>query len=278
MILISIIVPTFNAQATLARCLDSAIGQTLPEKEIIVVDGGSTDGTLETIRHFSGDLAGWSSELDGGIYDAANKGLKRAQGEWIYFLGADDLFFDNTVLDRMAPILRGSYPNVRVVYGRVAMLGRNDEVLAVLGAPWPESRKRLASYMSLPHQGIFHHRSLFQEHGEFDRTYRTGGDYEFLLRELVHRDAIFAGEVKVATCRTGGQSGRASHHIKLLREWRRAQRQHGFRFPSIRWLVALLGAFLQKFLYFVLGQSTGARLFDFVRWIFGKPPYWSRIG
>ena len=278
MILISIIVPTFNAQETLARCLDSAIGQTLPEKEIIVVDGGSTDGTVEIIRHFSANLAAWSSERDGGIYDAANKGLRRAQGEWIYFLGADDLFFDTTVLDKMASILRGSYPTVRVVYGRVAMLGKDDEVLAVLGSPWLESRKRLISYMSLPHQGIFHRRSLFQEHGEFDPTYRTGGDYEFLLRELVHRDAIFAGEVIVATCRTGGQSGRAQDHIMLLREWRRAQRQHGFRIPSIRWLVALLGAFLQRILYLLLGQKAGARLFDFVRGIFGKPPYWSRIG
>jgi glycosyltransferase involved in cell wall biosynthesis len=277
MTLISIIVPTFNAQETLARCLDSAIAQTLPEKEIIVVDGGSTDGTLEIIRQFSTHLADWSSERDGGIYDAANKGLRRAQGEWIYFLGADDLFFDDTVLDQMAPILRGSNPNVRVVYGRVAMLGRNDEVLAVLGAPWPESRKRLDSYMSLPHQGIFHHRSLFQEHGEFDPTYRTGGDYEFLLRELLHREALFAGGVTVATCRTGGRSSRASDHIRLLREWRRAQKQHGVRMPPLRWLVAFGGACLQRLLYFLLGQKAGAGLFDFVRGLVGKPPYWSRI-
>ena len=276
--LISVVIPSFNAGATLGACLESVSRQTLQDREIIVIDGGSSDESVQIIRDFSPHLAGWSSEPDRGIYDAANKGLRRARGDWIYFLGADDLIFEDTTLERMAPHLLNALPAIRVVYGRVAMLAKDGEILAMLGAPWPESRKRLASYMSLPHQGIFHHRSLFQEHGEFDRTYRTGGDYEFLLRELVHRDAIFAGEVKVATCRTGGQSGHAPDHIKLLREWRRAQRQHGFRFPSIRWLVALLGAFLQKFLYFLLGQRTGARLFDFVRGIFGKPPYWSRTG
>lgn len=275
--LVSIVIPAFNAGATLKACLESVLRQSLQDKEIIVIDGGSTDETAEIIRDFSTHLAGWSSEPDRGIYDAANKGLRRARGDWVYFLGADDLLSDDTTLERMALYLCNALPAVRVVYGRVAMLGKDDEILAILGSPWPESRKRLVSYMSLPHQGIFHHRSLFQEHGEFDPSYRTGGDYEFLLRELVHRDALFAGEVTVAACRTGGQSGRAPDHIKVLCEWRRAQRQHGFRFPSIRWLVAFLGACLQKVLYLLLGQRAGARLFDFVRGTLGKPPYWSRI-
>jgi glycosyltransferase involved in cell wall biosynthesis len=275
--LVSIIVPTFNAGATLKACLESVLCQTLQDIEIIVIDGGSADATVEIIRDFSSRLATWLSEPDHGIYDAANKGLRRAQGEWIYFLGADDLLSDNTVLERMAPYLRSGLTRSRVVYGRVAMIGKDEEVLTVLGAPWPETRKRLTSYMSLPHQGIFHHRSLFQEHGEFDPTYRTGGDYEFLLRELAHRDALFVSEVTVATCRTGGRSSRAPDYIGLVREWRRAQRQHGFRFPSVRWLVALSSAFLQNFLYLLLGQKTGAQMFDFFRRIFGKRRYWSRI-
>ena len=275
--LISIIVPTYNARPTMQDCLESAFRQTLPDREIIVIDGGSTDGTMDVVREFSPSLAAWSSEPDNGIYDAANKGVRRARGDWLYFLGADDVFFDDSVLERMAPLLRNASANIRVVYGRVAMLGKHGEVLAVLGEPWPESRKRLLSYMCLPHQGTFHHRALFREHGEFDPTYRAGGDYEFLLRELMHRDAVFAGEITIAACRTGGQSGRPSTHINLLCEWRRAQRAHGLGIPTVRWSIALWGAFLQKSLYFILGQKTGARLFDFVRGIFGKPPYWSRI-
>ena len=265
--LVSIIIPSFNARSTIQDCIESALRQTLPDREIIVVDGGSTDGTMDVVRGFAPGLVAWSSEPDNGIYDAANKGVRRARGDWVYFLGADDVFSDDTVLERMADLLQGTPENIRVIYGRVAMLG----------GPWPETRKRLVSYMSLPHQGIFHRRTLFREHGEFDPSYRVGGDYEFLLRELNNRDAIFAGDVTVAACRTGGRSGRASGHIRLLREWRRAQRAHGLRIPTIRWSIALWGAFLQAFLYIALGQKNGARLFDFVRGIFGRPPYWSRI-
>lgn len=276
--LVSIIVPAYNAGATLNACLESVLRQTSRDKELIVIDGGSTDETLEIIEGFSKQLAFWSSEPDQGIYDAANKGVRRARGDWLYFLGADDQLSDKTTLERMAPYLRKAPPAVRVVYGRVAMLGIDGAVLKLLGSPWPKTRKQLASYMSIPHQGVFHHKSLFEEHGGFDLTYPTGADYEFLLRELLLRNAMFAEDTTVAICRTGGQSGRAAAaYIKLLLEWRRAQRQHGFRVPSARWLLGLLGAFLQRYLYLLLGQKAGARLFDFIRGLLGKRPYWSRI-
>jgi len=275
--LISIVIPVFNAHSTLKACLESVLRQTFQDREVIVVDGGSTDGSVDIIRSFSPFLASWISEPDSGIYDAANKGMRLARGNWIYFLGADDLFFNDTALERMAPHLRSASASVRVLYGRVAMLDKGGEVLTLMGNPWHESRRRLLSYMCIPHQGTFHHRSLFQELGEFDPTYRAGGDYEFLLRELMNRDAVFTSEITVAACRTGGRSGQAAGYIKLLREWRRAQRHHGLVFPTMRWRVALWGAFFQRFLYFVLGQKAGARLFDFVRRIFGKSPYWSRI-
>jgi glycosyltransferase involved in cell wall biosynthesis len=277
LMLVTVIIPAFNAEKTLRACLESVISQTMLDREIIVIDGGSRDQTIQIIRDFSQNLASWSSEPDRGIYDAANKGIQRARGDWIYFLGADDVLSDNTVLERIEPFLRGALPDYRVVYGRVDMLGANGDVLKVLGSPWQDSRKSFVSYMSIPHQGIFSHKSLFQEHGGFDLTYRTGGDYEFLLRELVHRDAVFADNLVVATCRTGGQSGRAADYVELLLEWRRAQRQHGYRWPSVRWIVGLLGAYLHKVLYLVFGEKTGARLFDLARGVFGKPPYWSRI-
>src|SRR5258705_4079074 len=98
--LVSIVVPAFNAGATLKACLESVLRQSLQDKEIIVIDGGSTDETVEIIRDFSPRLATWSSEPDPAIYDAANKGLRCARGEWDYFLGADDLLSDNKKLVR----------------------------------------------------------------------------------------------------------------------------------------------------------------------------------
>lgn len=275
--LISVVVPSFNSATTLRACLESLLNQTLQDFELIVVDGGSSDGTVGLIREFSSRIAAWTSEPDRGVYDAANKGVRRARGEWIYFLGADDRLSSDDTFGRMAPHLRGAFPAFRVVYGKVAMLGKGNEVLAEIGAPWPDTRKRLRSYMSLPHQGLFQHRSLFEESEGFDLSYPTGADYEFLLRELKERDALFVADVTVAACRTGGRSSRARDHVGLLREWRRAQRQHGFRMPSARWLVALVGARVHEVLFFLLGRKIGARVFDFVRAVFGKPPYWSRL-
>jgi hypothetical protein len=176
----------------------------------------------------------------------------------------------------MVPRLRDASPRNRIVYGRVEMVDGNDESLAVIGAPWPATRKRLASYMSIPHQGIFHHRSLFRDAGAFDLAYRTGADYEFMLRAVTHDDALFVPEVIVARCRVGGKSSSASQHMRLLREWRRAQRQHGYP-PTLRWLVAYAGALLQRAIYWLLGAKAGARIFDLVRAALGKPPYWSRL-
>ncbi|HEX4984469.1 MAG TPA: glycosyltransferase family 2 protein [Burkholderiales bacterium] len=275
--LVSVVIPTFNAAGTLRACLDSLLAQTWRDMEVIVVDGGSTDGTREIIEAFSPRVAAWSSEPDRGIYDAANKGIARARGEWIYILGADDRLFDATALERMAPHLREAAAEAGIVYGRVSMVDGNDETLTVIGAAWPVTRKRLDSYMSLPHQGAFHRASLFRDHGGFDLAYRTGADYEFMLRVLARGEAVFVPDVVVARCRIGGKSSSAPRHMLLLREWRRAQRQHGLANPTLRWLVAYWGALLQRAIYALVGARAGARIFDFVRAMLGKPPYWSRL-
>jgi glycosyltransferase involved in cell wall biosynthesis len=89
--LISIILVTFNADAYLQRCLDSIYAQSYPRIEIIVMDGASTDNTLSILQQNAGRLAFWKSEKDNGIYDAMNKALDHVQGEWVYFIGADDV-------------------------------------------------------------------------------------------------------------------------------------------------------------------------------------------
>src|SRR4051812_32065996 len=143
MILVSIVVPTFNARDTLKQCLDSVIGQTFPGKEIIVVDGGSTDGTIDLIKSYGPRIESWLSEPDRGVFDAFNKGIKRARGRWLYFLGSDDYLYDRDVLLRLAPCLSMDPPVARLVYGRVALVGPGGDTLALLGEPWEITRERL---------------------------------------------------------------------------------------------------------------------------------------
>ena len=88
---ISVIIPTYNAAQTLQNCLDSIIKQTYRALQVIVIDGNSTDETVEIIKKNSGLIAYWRSEKDGGVYDAMNKGLNYVTGQWVYFMGADDV-------------------------------------------------------------------------------------------------------------------------------------------------------------------------------------------
>ena len=96
---ISIVVAVFNGAHTLQRCIDSVITQDYPDKEIIIMDGGSTDGTVDILRSNSRRIAYWESRRDRGIYHAWNKGLQQAHGEWIIFLGADDVLYNERVLE-----------------------------------------------------------------------------------------------------------------------------------------------------------------------------------
>ena len=94
---VSIIVSTYNADAFLAGCIESIIDQTYPYIELIIIDGGSTDATLSIIEYYQKHVTFFVSELDMGIYDAWNKGLSVATGDWIAFVGADDILLPNAI-------------------------------------------------------------------------------------------------------------------------------------------------------------------------------------
>jgi glycosyltransferase involved in cell wall biosynthesis len=123
--LISVIVAIYNGKATLQQCIDSVAQQTYVTKELIIIDGGSTDGTVDLLKANSGQISYWISEPDHGIYNAWNKGLAKAKGEWICFLGADDFFWDAQVLERMAAQLIMIPPDIRVAYSQIMLLN-ND--------------------------------------------------------------------------------------------------------------------------------------------------------
>src|SRR5690606_28477124 len=138
--LISIIIATRNAAATLPRCLDSIRAQTWRDFEVLVMDGGSTDGTVEVLRGSADIVTLWRSAPDKGVFDAWNKALAHARGEWICFLGADDRLWDPGALERLVPYLRQAMPEFRVVYSKMRQVDAMDHVLQELGRPWPEAR------------------------------------------------------------------------------------------------------------------------------------------
>jgi glycosyltransferase involved in cell wall biosynthesis len=219
-------VATFDSATTLGACLDSVVGQDLEDVELVAIDGASNDGTVRILEAREDDLAYWISEPDAGVYEAWNKALDHVSGEWVTFLGSDDEYVAPDVLSRMSGHL-DAHATHRVVYGAVTVSGNGDATDAVLGGPWAEARAGFREHMTIPHPATFHHRSLFDEHGRFDPTFRVAGDYEFLLRELLDRDALFVPDLVVARMGGGGLSNRPDLAELVLRESHRARYMHG---------------------------------------------------
>ena len=272
----SIVTAAYNCVSTIEHCIESVGRQRHCNREHIVIDGGSTDGTLDLIRRYSASLAYWVSEPDRGIYHAWNKALARARGDWICFLGADDYFWSPDTLERLAPVLADAYPPVRLVYGQVALVNERGEETQRLGEPWHAVRDRFRQIMCLPHTGVMHHRSLFEAHGPFDESYRIGGDYEMLLRELCAGEARFVPGLVVAGMRHGGASTDPARSLRMILEFRRAQVQHGLGRPGRHWLAAHARARLLVWLWRLLGRRAAPYVFDALRLITGKSPYWTR--
>jgi glycosyltransferase involved in cell wall biosynthesis len=215
--IISIVVATFNAAATLEKCITTIISQDFPAKELLIIDGGSTDGTADIIRQYAGHIAHWASEPDRGIADAWNKGVERAGGKWLLFLGADDYLINNRVLSSIAPELD---PTFDVVYGKLRLEGGPYHG-SIIGGDWDPIRFRRR--MTIPNPAAFINRALITEIGGFNERFRIALDYEFFLRKSTLRARFCPLDITVMLC--GGVSFR--NRVRSLQESRCAQIMHG---------------------------------------------------
>jgi glycosyltransferase involved in cell wall biosynthesis len=275
--LISVVVAVFNGKATLQQCIDSFAQQGYPHKELIVIDGGSTDGSVEVLAANRHMLGYWISEPDRGIYSAWNKALNHAHGEWICFLGADDYFWNEDALTLMSAQLQQLPPNIEVAYGEIRVVNAHGAVIHPFGAPWHKVKRRFRQLMSIPHQGTMHRRSLFERHGRFDESFRIAGDYELLLRELKTADACFVPNVVVSAMRQGGGiSSTPGNAWVVLRETRQAQLKNGLYLPGIYWLLAVSRQSLRFALWHVLGERATRQALDIGRRLLGLPPFWTK--
>lgn len=244
----TIITAVLNQANTLHRCLESVISQTLSDKELIVIDGGSTDGSVDIIKSLQYNITHWESARDNGIYHAWNKALTHAKGEWICFLGADDYFWNDQVLTDMAPeLIKASRNSIRIVYGQVARVDKQDRIVSLWGKPWEKIRWQMKHGMpkGMPHCGLMHHCTLFQDHGLFDERFRVVGDYEFLLRELINPEAkaLYVPHTRTVGHQIGGISD--LNIIAGHNEMARARRKNGLGGFSWFWLMVHIRAIVR---------------------------------
>lgn len=210
---ISIITVVFNGAKTLRATMESIVPQLSDEVEYIVIDGGSTDGTQDIIAAYANHLAYWVSEPDCGIYDAWNKGLARASGQYIGFIGADDVLLPDAMRSYLHHIRQQpeiEYWSSQVVFGHMA--GR------IIGQPWRWDRFR--RYMTVAHVGSLHRRDLYDRFGAYDTSYRIVGDYEFLLRA---GDSLRAGFIRQVTLVMGEDGTSNRNASKAIKEAKHAK-------------------------------------------------------
>jgi glycosyltransferase involved in cell wall biosynthesis len=211
--LISVVVGVLNGGRTLERFIDSFAQQTLARRELIIKDGGSTDDTLDIVKRHQADIAYWTSCPDKGLYDAWNSVLDKCRGDWICFLGCDDLFADPTTLQGLADRIPATDPP-DLICSRNALVDDDGKFIKVIGRPWSWTDLKRAQVLA--HAGLLHHASLFKKHGGFNTEFRIGGDYEFLLRLGPNARCQFVDQI---TVRIGGSG--MSH-----RRWTRTFGEH----------------------------------------------------
>lgn len=262
--LISVIVAVYNGAKTLQRCIDSVSGQTYLNKELIIIDGGSTDGTIEIIKSNQDQISYWKSEPDNGIYHAWNKALGHTTGDWICFLGSDDYLWRNSVFEEVMPhMIKAESKGIRMVYGQVARVTEDNEISCVDGYSWEYTCRGIIidGICSFAHQGMFHHRSLFEIYGKFDETFRIAGDYELLIRVFKDGgDAYFINGLIVSGMQTGGIT---SNCIKLIKETARARKKNRLHVITLPWIISYAWAICYPFLNYMIGAKYVRYLVNF---------------
>jgi glycosyltransferase len=182
---ISVVTTTFNSQATIALTIESFLRQTHPDKEMLVVDGASTDATMKIVESFGAPEIRVLSEPDRGVFDAMNKGLHLFSGDAVGFLNSDDTFHDADVLRDIA----GALENSDIVYGDIKMV--TDHRTKRLIRSWRGGTYGRYSYQlgwGPPHPSFYMRREVAQRVGDHDLSYLTTADYDYMLRALVLHD------------------------------------------------------------------------------------------
>ena len=240
---ISVITVCFNAAATLSDAVQSVLSQ-VPSPEVpfdleyIVVDGGSTDGTLDVLAPFRDGIATLISEPDHGLYDAMNKGIRAATGDVVAILNADDVYASNDVLARVAETFNSS--GATAVYGDLNYVEADDLARVIrrwrAGTYSPGAFRR--GWMP-PHPALFVQRTCYKRWGMFSLSLRSAADYELMLR-FIHRHGMSLAYLPdtLVLMRAGGVSNASlKHRLRAHREDWKAWRMNGYH-PSLFTLLA----------------------------------------
>jgi len=250
---VSIVTATYNCGKTLKASLDSLARQTYKKIEHVIVDGASTDETLQIIEEYIAKVdyeVKLISEPDEGVYDALNKGIKLATGDVIGLLHSDDMLASDRVIERIVDVLSSN--DYDGCYGDIVYVDREDTSRVV--RYWRAGnydRKKLRLGWMPPHPTCFLKKSVYEKFGLFDTSYKIAADYDFMVR-ILYKGGIqlaYIPEV-IIVMRSGGMSNKSlKNRILVFRENYMVMKKHGL--PAFR---ALLVRTLSRIPQFVSGK------------------------
>lgn len=225
---ISIITVVLNNEL-IGSAIQSVINQDYPDIEYIVIDGGSTDHTLQLINNYRENISVLVSEPDKGIYDAINKGIAIAKGEIVGILNADDVFADNQVLSRVVANFKAN-PSVEAFYADIVFTDRQDTNKITRYYSSARFRPWMFRFGTAPpHPSFYAKRSLFQKYGNYTVDFEISGDFDLLLRYmLIHKVKMHYRKDVWVKMRVGGISTSGLSSIKKQnKEILQSCRRHG---------------------------------------------------
>ena len=201
----SIITITFNAVHWIEQTILNVLGQSYPNIEYIVIDGGSTDGTVDIIKRYESSITYWVSEPDKGIYDAMNKGIKQATGDYVWFVNAGDSLSSLGILQEIVSLIQKKKKFPDIIYGETNIVDEEGRLLGLrrLKAPRKLSWKSFRMGMLVCHQSFIVKRELTPL---YDLQYRYSADYDWCIRCMKQAKLLFNTHLVLSNFLDGGTS------------------------------------------------------------------------
>ncbi len=234
--LVSIITPSFNQAAFLEKTIQSVLNQDYPNLEYWVIDGGSQDGSVEIIRKYETQLAGWVSEKDQGQADAINKGLARATGEFVAWLNSDDLYYPNAIAEAVEALQKCT--ECAFVYSDVNSIDENDQVFNQMRyQDW--GLTDLMRFRIIGQPSVFMRRQTLEQAGHLDTSYHYLLDHHLWLRLAVvskpcyAQGAVWAAARMHAGAKNIAQAANFGVEARRLAEWLESDPRFGPISPAL---------------------------------------------
>jgi glycosyltransferase involved in cell wall biosynthesis len=250
MIKISVITVCYNSAKTIGQTLRSVGGQTYGDTEHIIIDGGSNDNTLRVVEAEGPHVAQVVSERDAGIYNAMNKGLALATGDYVAYLNSDDFYSGKTVIQQVAQAIHET--NAEAIYGDLSYVKRNEVKVRV--RYWKSQMFQPRSFVrgfAPPHPTFFMKRKLLDELGGFDLSYSLAADFDLMFRALeIKKYTSTYLPLELTRMRTGGATNISLKNIiRQNQEILRSLRFHGASVSTTGFILRkLLSRIRQKYL------------------------------